>query len=230
LRFLYSLPRWSEDLDFALERPSPDYNFRTYLASARSELAKEGYAVDLAAVKTEKVVHSAFVRFPGLLHELGLSAHRDENVAVKLEVDTRPPGGAELEVTVVRRHLLMRLQHHSRASLFAGKLHAVLQREYPKGRDLYDLVWYLADPAWPAPNLALLNAALQQTGWKGPSLEVGTWRRAIRGRLTELDWSRVEADVRPFLERREEISLLKRESLLSLLQDRSPPGRDDGGR
>jgi len=28
------------------------------------------------------------------------------------------------------------------ASLFAGKIHALLCREYLKGRDWYDFVWY----------------------------------------------------------------------------------------
>ena len=114
-------------------------------------------------------MHSAFVRFPGLLHEMGLSGHREEALSVKLEVDTRPPQGAGLETTVVRRHLLLRLQHHDRASLLAGKLHAILQRPWPKGRDFYDLVWYLSDPAWPAPNLVLLNNALAADGVGQPA-------------------------------------------------------------
>jgi predicted nucleotidyltransferase component of viral defense system len=52
------------------------------------------------------------------------------------------------------------LQHHDRASLLAGKLHALFQRRYVKGRDLYDLMWYLSDPNWPEPNLTLLQNAL----------------------------------------------------------------------
>ena len=65
---------------------------------------------------------------------------------------------------MVRRHVLLQLHHHDRASLLAGKLHAVLQRPYVKGRDFFDLLWYLSDPGWPSPNLTLLNRALAQTG------------------------------------------------------------------
>jgi hypothetical protein len=54
--------------------------------------------------------------------------------------------------------------------LLAGKLHAMLSRPWLKGRDLFDLVWYLADRNWPAPNPVLLNNALKQTGWDGPLL------------------------------------------------------------
>lgn len=86
-----------------------------------------------------------------------------------------------------------------------------------KGRDLYDLVWYLSDPGWPSPNLELLNNALRQTEWPGPSLEERTWRSALRDRLQTLDWERVTADVRPFLESRDEEALLTQETVFRLL-------------
>ena len=117
LRFLYGVRRHSEDLDFALERPGAGYDFRRYLEAIPADLDREGYRVDLGRTSDRKVVHSAFVRFPGLLHEMGLSGHREEALSVKLEVDTRPPQGAMLETTVVRRHVLLRIQHHDRASL-----------------------------------------------------------------------------------------------------------------
>ena len=91
LRFLHGLRRHSEGLDFALERPGPGYDFRRYLEAIRADLDREGYRVDLGRTSGRKVVHSAFVRFPGLLHEMGLSGHREEALSVKLEVDTRPP-------------------------------------------------------------------------------------------------------------------------------------------
>ncbi len=199
LRFLYATARYSEDLDFALERPAEGYDFRAYLRAIQAELTAEAYRVEVK-VNDQKIVHSAWLRFAGLLYELGLSPHRDEVLAVKIEVDTRPPAGAGLTTTVVRRHILLHLQHHDRASLLAGKLHAVLQRPYLKGRDLYDLVWYLSDPTWPAPNLTLLNNALQQTGWPGEVLTASTWRAAVRERLAAVDWTQAAADVRPFLE------------------------------
>jgi len=71
LRFLYASPRYSEDLDFALERARNQYDFRTCLRAVRAEFEAEGYAVTLK-VSDQKTVHSAFVRFPGLPYELGL--------------------------------------------------------------------------------------------------------------------------------------------------------------
>ena len=217
LRFLYAIPRWSEDLDFALECDRESYDFRGYLAKITAELGREEYQVE-CKVSDQRVVHSAFVRFPGLLHELGLSARREEILAVKLEVDTRPPQGAALETTLVRRHVMMNLQHHDRASLFAGKLHAVLQRPYVKGRDIFDLAWYLSDPAWPAPNLDLLQNALAQTGYTGPPVTARSWRKVVRDRIGTMDWQKVEADVGPFLDPSVDPAILTAENLLRLLR------------
>jgi len=192
LRFLYATSRYSEDLDFALERAREQYDFRAYLRAIQSALQAEGYGVEIKA-NDRKVVHSAWVRFGALLYELGLSPHRDESLAVKLEVDTNPPASAGLTTTVVRRHVILQLHHHDRASLLAGKLHASLQRPYLKGRDLYDLLWYLSDPDWPAPNLTLLNNGLAQTGWPGAGLTETTWRGAVTERLREVNWAQAMA-------------------------------------
>jgi hypothetical protein len=217
LRFLYASARYSEDLDFALERSSSSYDLRAYLQAIRSELSAEGYVVELR-VNDRKVVHSAFLRFVGLLYELGLSPHREQILAVKIEVDTNPPAGAVLTTTVVRRHVTLQLQHHDRASLLSGKLHAILQRPYTKGRDIYDLLWYLSDPGWPAPNLILLNNALQQTGWAGAPLTAHNWRATVRNRLQTLAWDRVLTDVRPFLEPSADPGLLTFENVSNLLE------------
>jgi hypothetical protein len=186
-------------------------------------LRRDGYDVDLARVSDQRAVHSAFVRFPGLPHELGLSGQREEALSVRLEVDTRPPAGAVLETTVVRRHVLLRIQHHDRASLLAGKLHAILQRPYPKGRDFYDLIWYLSDRAWPPPNLVLLNNALAQTGWTRARLSETGWVTAVRARLRSVRWEVLAADVRPLLESAEDRALLTRETITSLLDQRTRP-------
>lgn len=216
LRFLYAIPRYSEDLDFALELRSDQYNLRSYLRAIRNDLSAEGYDFTLK-VNDSKIVHSAFIRFAGLLYELGLSPHRDEVLSIRLEVDTNPPAGATLDVSIVRRYTTLRLQHHDRASLLAGKLHAILQRPYPKGRDIYDLLWYLSDPDWPAPNLTLLNNALKQTRWIAEYPTEQTWRRIVSRRVEQLPWDRVVADVRPFVESGDDVDLLSRDNVLRLL-------------
>ncbi len=216
LRFLYATARYSEDLDFSLERKAGEFDIRPHLQAIRRELSLEGYDVDLK-INDRKTVHSAFIRFPGLYNEMGLSPHRRETLSIKLEVDTRPPEGAALATSVVRRHLLLQLQHHDQATLLAGKLHAVLQRSYLKGRDIYDLAWYLADPAWPEPNLEYLNNALRQTGWTGRPLNRDNWRKSVHERLKPVSWTEIAKDVRPFLGPGADPGILTKENVLRLL-------------
>ncbi len=216
LRFLYQISRYSEDLDFDLEGDPHHYDFRRYLQEIQRQFEAENYAIDLR-LEEDSLVHSAWIRFRGLLYELGLSPHEDEVMAVKVEIDTHPPAGATLQTTVIRRHVLLHLQHHDRSSLLAGKLHAVLQRPYLKGRDLYDLYWYLANPNWPEPNLPMLNAALDQTGWPDPPLTADTWRTAVWQRLNVIRWQDAVQEVQPFLVDAAETSLLTREAMKQLL-------------
>ncbi len=217
LRFLYSMPRFSEDLDFALVDAGLPVDFRENVTSAAKVFEAEGYDVGVR-VNDKRTVNSAFVNFQGLLFELGLSAHPSETLSIKVEVDSNPPAGAKTVSTVVRHHVILHLRHHDKASLFAGKLHAFLARRYVKGRDVYDLLWYLSDRSWPEPNLGLLSNALVQTGWRGPPITAKTWRPLVGQRVELLDWKQVVADVEPFLERPADVALLTRESLTSLLR------------
>jgi predicted nucleotidyltransferase component of viral defense system len=217
LRFLYSIPRFSEDLDFSLIKVEEDAGFRTALTEVKRALSLEDYRVEIN-VKDEKTVTSAWLKFPGLPYEIGMSPHTSQVLSIKVEVDTRPPPGAVVATSIVRRHVTLNLCHYDKASLLAGKLHAVLSRTWAKGRDFYDLVWYLSDRSWPTPNLALLNATLTQTGWKGPAMTTSNWRDELRQRLGTLDWEGARADIRPFLERERDIALVSAETLGSLLE------------
>lgn len=219
LRFLHRLPRYSEDLDFTLEDPAGGFALRPQAEALAREFRAEGY--ELRVRLTDRTaVHSAWFRFPGLLHALGLSSRREQAIAVKLELDTRPPQGAVCETSLIRRHLTLRLHHHDRASLFAGKLHAVLARPHPKGRDFFDLLWYLADSTWPGPNLSLLSNALRQTGHAALAAEAAAWPRLVQERLDGLAFAQIAADVAPFLEQSADLSLLTRENLAHLLAGR----------
>jgi Nucleotidyl transferase AbiEii toxin, Type IV TA system len=217
LRFLYSIPRYSEDLDFALEGKRDAYDFHAYLRVIQNDLSREHYVIDIKA-NDSKAVHSASVRFSGLLFELGISAHRSEVFSIKIDVDTNPPAGAVTTTTLIRRFVLLQLHHHDKASLLAGKLHAVLQRPYPKGRDFFDLMWYLSDQSWPAPNLAMLNQALAQSGWSGETMSEANWQEIVSEKIRSLKWRDVVDDVRSFLERGAEVEMFTRENILNLLQ------------
>jgi len=216
LRFLFSIPRFSEDLAFSLITPGKDADFKLAASEVKRMFEREGYSIDVK-VSEKRTVSSAWVRFPGLPHEVGISSRAAQVLSIKIELDTNPPAGAHIENSVVRRHVTLNLCHYDKASLLAGKIHAVLSRQWTKGRDLYDLVWYLADRTWPAPNLELLNAALEQTSWDGPRLTEVNWRKQIKNRIESLDWDKARADVKPFLERTQDVELVKKEVLVKLL-------------
>lgn len=216
LRFLYQLPRYSEDLDFSLTQAGEDSRFSTLLRAVRSDLEAEAYQVTVKA-REQKTVAAAFIKFHGLLYEANISPHADEVFSVKVELDTNPPEGARFETTLIRRHAMMNLLHYDKGSLLAGKIHAVLSRSYCKGRDLYDLSWYLSDPDWPLPNLTLLNNALRQTCWAGPELTDTSWREIIATHLEHIDWERAKNDLLPFLARRQDLVFVEKETLMKLL-------------
>ena len=218
LRFLYDLPRFSEDLDFSLiSGVSFDkVSLRSALSEISRVLSKEAYLVEIF-FKEREPVFSAFIRFPGLPFELGLTKRKEQKVSIKIEVDTEPPSGAILETSLIRRHITLNLCHYDRSSLLSGKLHALLCRRWTKGRDLYDLAWYLADRRWPPPNLDFLNNALRQTGWKFPAVTAENLSRTISQRLRKLDWAKARSDVFPFLENESDIDLIDQLTIEKLL-------------
>jgi hypothetical protein len=215
LRFLYGLPRFSEDLDFSLASPD-GYAGKDWMAKAKRDLALAGFEPEVTW-NDRKAVHIAWVRLLGILHDAGLSALQEEKLAVKLEIDTRPPAGACCERRVITRHATFLLQHYDLPSLMAGKVHAILTRRYAKGRDWYDLIWYRSQRPPVSPNLGLLQNALDQTQGAGRQ-DARHWEILVRERLGSIDLDAIAEDVRHFLERSKDAALLTRENLLGLLE------------
>ena len=219
LRFLYNMPRYSEDLDFSVVNSNEKCPFEDVLHKVKSLLEAENYVMEIKVAWT-KAVMSAFLKFPGLLYEMGISPHRDEILSIKFEIDTNPPPGAVTATSIVRRFVTLNINHHDRASLFSGKLHAILSRQYTKGRDIYDFVWYFSDYSWPAPNMKLLNAALEQTGWKGASINMRNLKKILAERMHELQWDKVQDDLLPFLERPQDLNLVTLDNCIKLISEK----------
>lgn len=215
LRFLHGLPRFSEDLDFSLVSAA-GYAGKEWMAKLKRDLALAGFEPE-ASWNDRKTVHTGWVRLAGILRETGLSATPDEKLSIKLEIDTRPPVGARLEHRVVSRYVTFFLQHYDLSSLLSGKLHALISRKYAKGRDWYDLMWYLSQRPPVEPNVLLLQNALDQTGGAG-KFDARAWPRLVRERLDSLDLEAVLDEVRPFLEQPAAADLLTRENLAVLLK------------
>jgi predicted nucleotidyltransferase component of viral defense system len=214
LRFLHQLPRFSEDLDFSLVTAA-DYRGADWMVKVKRDLELAGFETQVTW-NDRKVVHTAWIRVASVLHDAGLSALAAEKLTVKLEVDTRPPAGGRCERDVVTKFVTLALQHYDLPSLLAGKLHAVLTRKYPKGRDWYDLMWYRSPRPPIEPNLILLQNALDQTQGAG-TCRAEAWAQLALARLQGLDFEAVGADVCPFLERPQDAALLTADNFRRLL-------------
>jgi len=217
LRFLYNLRRYSEDLDFCLMNES-GYLPEKWLGQLKTRL-RQGNIEAKVRWNARTNVHKAWIRLPGLLHEAGLSPMQEQNLSIRLEIDTCPPSGARMERSLVERHRLLALQHYDRPSLMAGKVHALLCRNYPKGRDWYDFLWYRGQREPVEPNLTLLQNALDQTEGRG-AIHATEWKAGLQAKLSQLDVDGLLADVGPFLEIPEERDLFERETLAAAIRGR----------
>lgn len=219
LRFLHDLPRFSEDLDFSLEKPG-NYSFVDLMKKTQSELVASGYQIEIK-YDDQKTVYSAFIKFEELLFEAGISPLKSQKFSIKVEIDTRPPKGARLETKIVNKFFPISFLTYDITSLFAGKFHALLTRPYVKGRDFFDLGWYLSRFKNIEPNMDQLLNALRQTGWKQEFPAENNWREFLGRVVEKTDWKKVRPDVENFLERPTDLNIFTKENILELLKTKS---------
>ena len=217
LRFLHELPRFSEDLDFSLFGRDDRLSFPEIITKVREEFLNAGYNAT-ASYNDSKTVWSAYIKFEGLLHEAGISPIAQQKLSIKIEIDTNPPQGAILITEIVNKYFPVSFLSYDIASLFAGKLHAFLSRKYLKGRDYFDVGWYLSKWRNLTPNMALLQNALAQTGWNKERIVEGNWRPIIAEKVKAADWKKIEANVKNFLERPSDLDVFSKEALLLMLE------------
>lgn len=216
LRFLHGLPRFSEDLDFSLHGEK-SYNFTELIKKIKEELGLAGYNVSVS-YNNESIVWSAMVKFEKLMYEIGIAPFPQQKFSIKIEIDSRPPEGAILKTEIVNKYFLLTFLSYDLKSLFAGKIHALLSRKYYKGRDFFDLGWYLSKWKDLEPNFLLLKNALIQTGWKNTIPSNDDWREFLSEVINRADWSKVVSDVTNFLENPSDLNVITKENILMLLK------------
>lgn len=212
LRIFYGLDRFSEDLDFSLLSPDPNFTLSEYIPTLRREVAAYGLNVEISEKEKIKdsAIRSAFVKGNTREHMLlfyespaaAYSITGNEIIRIKFEVDTHPPEGAGIE----HRYRLLpapyELALYDMPSLFAGKVHAVICRAWKnrvKGRDLYDYVFYLSRSA--SLNTIHLKARLVQSGaWDHEDpFTLADAKRLLCDRFATIDYAQAQEDVRPFI-------------------------------
>lgn len=213
LRILHALPRFSEDLDFLLRVPDPDFQWSPYLSALVEIFAQFGLKLEAQPKdKMDRAVREAILKDDSIARQLNLSfagSGRARTIRIKLEIDTNPPAGSGEATTFLDFPADYEVRHQDLASNFALKIHALLCRPYLKGRDWFDFSWYVANGVYP--NLPLLAAAILQAGpWQDQrDLHVdGEWLfAALKARIASIDWCAAAADVNRFLRPTEAKSL-----------------------
>lgn len=231
LRIFHGLPRFSEDMDFSLLRPDTEFALAPHLEAVRAELCAFGFTfeVDRKVKQTDAAIDSAFIKGSTRVNLLeigapeGLSSRfgATQRLKIKLEVDTDPPAGATDEVRTLLVPIPFQVRLFKLPSLFAGKLHAVLCRNWKnrvKGRDFFDFIWYLGKRV-PC-HLAHLQKRMEQTGhWSADEvLDRAALVRLLTQRFSAVDFDQARDDVRPFLRDPDALALWSREFFLGLVE------------
>ena len=221
LRIFYGLHRFSEDMDFSLVHPNPSFALSDYLPAVEEELSAVGLKMRVEQKNKTKVTHiqSAFIKGGPLIQIISIQQtdevlipgiHKQEQLKIKLEVDTNPPPGAGFELRYALRPVPYVVRLYDKPSLFAGKIHAVLCRNWArriKGRDLYDYVWYLSQDT--PVNLFHLQKRLEQSDrWdSSKQLALQDTKDMLKERFSQLDFEAAKKDVIPFLSDASELDL-----------------------
>ena len=233
LRIGHGLQRFSEALDFTLLSPDPDFLLGPYLKGIEEELLSyELHFSAHSAVKSGNTpIKSAFIKGNTLAVLLSISdtkihtsgTHKNELLKIKLEVDTDPPNpSGNTETLFLTNPIPFSYRILTLESLFAGKLHAIVCRNYPsgrvKGRDFYDFIWYMKKRV--TPDISYLEAKLRQSGVieEYQVLTMDMIRDVITERIAAIDFTEARKDITPFIKDDFEVAVWSREFFMPLVQ------------
>lgn len=231
LRIFYNLDRFSEDLDFTLIKANKEFNLSKYFSYIEEEL--KAYGLNLEIIEKEKNIDSsitsAFVKgdtlelifkfFPN--KEKHIYDHILKNIKIKFEVDINPPEGA----TYDEKYKLLPSPHqiklYDKESLFSGKIHAILCRNWnkrTKGRDLYDYVFFLATNT--NINIELIKNKLIESGYIDPNsnFDIDVLRKLLIKKFNEIDYNEAKDDAIPFIKNVNSVNLWTKEFFIDITE------------
>lgn len=230
LRILYQLDRFSEDLDFSLLEPKKGFSLSPYLNAVQSELNGMGLNVSIEEKNKniQTAIESAFLKAGTKEHLLKIdipnlnvdSIQNNKVMNIKLEVDTDPPPDFETEVKTLLQPIPFWIRTYKEPDLFAGKIHAILYRNWKnrvKGRDYYDFVWFIARNT--PVHLAHLQQRIRQSGdWPtNKSMKASDLQSLLSKKFDQLNIEAAKKDIKPFLKDPMSIEIWSRDFFKSLL-------------
>lgn len=220
LRIFYKLNRFSEDLDFALITPNKDFDLSKYFSFIEKEVKAYGLNLEITTKQksADSNISSAFLKGDTLEHILKFfpSEERHEydhllkDIKIKFEVDINPPAGANYEMQYKLLPSPHQIRLYDKESLFAGKIHAILCRNWKartKGRDLYDYVFFMANGI--AVNMELLRNKLIESDYikNNDKFDLDTLKEMLNKKFDEIDYANAKEDVIPFIKNVEDLNL-----------------------
>ena len=206
LRILYGLDRFSEDLDFSLLEPNPNFAIEDFFGSVQREFDALSIPVGLTRKhkRRESNIQSAFLKTDSHIHalEVQLPSQRTIKIKIKIEVDINPPLGFQTEEKLLLQPFSFYVKTYRQPDLFAGKMHALLFRKWRnrvKGRDFYDFEWYVrrGTPI----NLSHFLERAHQSGdlLELSTLSLGDLNELLHQKMHVVDFDLACRDVEPFL-------------------------------
>lgn len=229
LRIFYGLDRFSEDLDFSLVSQNPDFDLAKYFSYIENETKSLGlnFSVSEKEKSIDSNVKSAFLKGNTKEHILTFYEesndtniiNKDELISIKFEVDINPPMGATFETKFGLLPSPYQVRLYDMPSLFAGKIHACLCRNWKervKGRDFYDYVFFLAMGA--KVNLVNLKAKLVQSKFiaEDYDLTIENLKTLLNDRFSNMDFAQAKEDVLPFVKDKSKLDLWSKEFFMEI--------------
>ncbi len=212
LRILHGMDRFSEDLDFILKVPDPDFTWPVFLQKLINCFEEFGLNSDiLNKSRMDQRIKKPLIKDNSICNQLNLSFFRGNPGKVqkiKLEIDVNPPENSEFEYSYLDFPLDFEVCHQNLSSNFALKIHALLCRPYLKGRDWYDFNWYIKKGT--NVNLPHLQAALFQSGpWSDRKIDfdINWLKNELTQKAGTLNFNDAANDVKRFLKPVEQHSL-----------------------
>lgn len=200
LRLSYGINRFSEDIDFTLEKTDPNFPAEKFFSELKKEFSEKitGFQMH-GKLNTKRNVVKMILLFAQLLYNLEISPLKSQTLKIKIEIDINPPKFATYETKTYRSlsgdYLI---QTHDISTGFARKIGAVLHREYQKGRDYYDLQWYLQQKPGVKINLQYLNENCRQQNQKVFKNEKSLLI-ALEKKIKKLDIGLMRSDLKRFI-------------------------------
>ena len=201
LRIFHGLPRFSEDLDFSLLQPNADFSLQPYFKAVVAEFHALGLEVDITVKQktADSQIESAFLKNNTQIFSLNISSAR--KVKIKLEVDTLPPLGFITEEKLLFQPFSFYVKCFSLSDLFAGKLHALLFRQWKnrvKGRDWFDFEWYVRHNV--TPNLEhFAKRAYESGAIRQDAVSKTELQKLLEQRIKTVDFENAKQDVVKFI-------------------------------